>query len=226
MKKTRIIKIIVDLAMYILFLLLMEEHLIPDETHEWLGISLFVLFIAHNALNYKWYAVLFKGRYTALRIVQTAVNFLLMIAMIGCIASSMLISGTVFAWMNTGGADFGRRLHMISTAWAFVLMSVHLGLHFSSFVWMARKINIPTTAKLVIKWLLRAVVLGISIFGVVVFVQRAFYEELFLLTAFKFFNYEKTAFVYLLETAAMSILFVSLTYYLKKLGLIIRKNSK
>ena len=226
MKKTRIIKIIVDLAMYILFLLLMEEHLIPDGTHEWLGISLFVLFIVHNALNYKWYAVLFKGRYTALRIVQTAVNFLLMIAMIGCIASSMLISGTVFAWMNTGGADFGRRLHMISTAWAFVLMSVHLGLHFASFVGMAGKIKMSSTAKVIIKWILRAVVLSISIFGVVVFVQRAFYEELFLLTAFKFFNYEKTAFVYFLETAAMSILFVSLTYYLKKLGLIIRKNSK
>ena len=226
MKKTRIIKIIVDLAMYILFLLLMEEHLIPDGTHEWLGISLFVLFIVHNALNYKWYAVLFKGRYTALRIVQTAVNFLLMIAMIGCIASSMLISGTVFAWMNTGGADFGRRLHMISTAWAFVLMSVHLGMHFSSFVGMARKIEMPNTAKVIIKWILRAVFLGISIFGVVVFVQRAFYEELFLLTAFKFFNYEKTAFVYLLETAAMSILFVSLTYYLKKLGLLIRKKRK
>ena len=226
MKKTRIIKIIVDLAMYILFLLLMEEHLIPDGMHEWLGISLFALFIVHNALNYKWYAVLFKGRYTALRIVQTAVNFLLMIAMIGCIASSMLISGTVFAWMNTGGADFGRRLHMISTAWAFVLMSIHLGMHFSSFVGMARKIEMPNTAKVIIKWILRAVVLGISIFGVVVFVQRAFYEELFLLTAFKFFNYEKTAFVYLLETAAMSILFVSLTYYLKKLGLIIRKKRK
>ena len=223
MKPIRIIKIIVDLAMYILFLLLMEEHLIPDGTHEWLGISLFVLFIAHNALNYKWYVVLFKGRYTASRIVQTAVNFLLLIAMIGCIVSSILISGTVFAWMNASGADFGRRLHMISTAWAFVLMSVHLGLHFAMFVGMARKVNMPPLAKTIIKWVLRVVVLGISAFGIYVFIQRAFYEELFLLTAFKFFDYEKTAFVYLLETTAMSILFVSVTYYIKKFGLMISK---
>ena len=222
MKPIRIIKIIVDLAMYILFLLLMEEHLIPDGTHEWLGISLFVLFIVHNALNYKWYPALFKGRYTALRIVQTVINFLLMIAMIGCIVSSMLISGTVFAWMNLEGAEFGRNLHMISTAWAFVLMSVHLGLHFAAFVGMARKINMPTIAKAIVKWILRVAVLGISVFGLYIFIQRAFYEELFLLTAFKFFDYEKTAFVYLLETTAMSILFVCFAYYFKKIGLLIK----
>ena len=201
--------------MYVLFLLLMEEHLIPNGTHEWLGISLFLLFILHNALNYKWYGALFKGKYTAMRIVQTAVNFLLMIAMIGCIVSAMLISGTVFAWMNLSGTEFGRHLHMLSTAWAFILMSIHLGLHFSMFVAMAGKIKMSIT---IIKWILRVVVLGISVFGLIVFIQRAFYEELFLLTAFKFFDYEKSAFVYLIETAAMSILFVSITYYLKNLG--------
>ena len=223
MSKIRIIKIIIDLSMYVLFLLLMEEHLIPNGTHEWLGISLFLLFILHNALNYKWYGALFKGKYTAMRIVQTAVNFLLMIAMIGCIVSAMLISGTVFAWMNLSGTEFGRHLHMISTAWAFILMSIHLGLHFSAFVAMAGKIKMSIAAKTIIKWILRVVVLGISVFGLIVFIQRAFYEELFLLTAFKFLDYEKSSFVYLIETAAMSILFVSITYYLKKLGILAKR---
>ena len=226
MKKTRIIKIIVDLAMYILFLLLMGQHLISGAAHEWLGISLFAFFLLHNALNYKWYAALFRGKYTANRVVQTVVNFLLMIAMIGCVISSMLISGTVFAWLDLGGAEFGRKLHMLSTAWAFVLMSVHLGLHFSSFVSMARKMKLPATAKVIVKWLLRAMVLAIGIFDIVVFARRAFYEELFLLTAFKFFDYEKTAFVYLLDTTAMSGSFVGMTYYLKKFCLIKKNNYK
>ena len=226
MKVIRILKPFIDLAMYVLFLLLMGEYLIPGGAHEWLGISLFVLFILHNALNYRWYAVLFKGRYTALRIVQTVINFSLLIMMICCIISSMLISGTVFAWMNLGGAEVGRKLHMVSTSWAFVLMSVHLGLHFSTFVGMARKVNMPKIAKEIVKWALRAALLAISAFGLYVFIQRAFYEELFLLTAFKFFDYEKTAFVYLLETAAMSILFVSFSYYCKKLGLVIKKNMR
>lgn len=172
----KIIKIAVDAAMYALFLLLTGYHLLGGAVHEWLGISVFVLFLVHNALNYKWYAVLFKGRYTALRIVQTVVNFLLWVAVICCIVSSMLVSRTVFAWMNAGNAMAGRALHMISTAWAFLLMSVHLGLHISFFAAMAKRIRIPALAATNIKWVLRVVVLGITVYGIVVFVQRAFYE--------------------------------------------------
>ena len=157
------VKIIVDAAMFVLFLLLMEYHLLPKDVHEWLGISVFVLFLAHNALNYKWYVVLFKGRYTAMRIVQTVVNFLLWIAMIGCIVSSILISGTVFAWMNVNGAMTGRSLHLIATAWSFVLMSIHLGLHWGSFVGMAKRIKIPQLVGMILKWTLRVVVLGLAV---------------------------------------------------------------
>lgn len=216
------VKIIVDAAMFVLFLLLMEYHLLSSVVHEWLGISVFVLFLAHNALNYKWYAVLFKGRYTAMRIVQTVVNFLLWIAMIGCIVSSILISGTVFAWMNVNGAMTGRSLHLIATAWSFVLMSIHLGLHWSSFVGMAKRIKIPQLVGMILKWTLRVVVLGIAVYGIVVFVQRAFYEELLLLTEFKFFDYNTSRFVYFLQTIAMSVTFIGITYYLKKLGIFIK----
>ena len=219
----KIIKIAVDAAMFVLFLLLMEYHLLPSVAHEWLGISVFILFIAHNALNYKWYAVLFKGKYTAIRIVQTVVNFLLWVAMICCIISSILVSRSVFAWLNASGAMVGRSLHMIATSWAFILMSVHLGLHWAMFVGMTKRIKMPELAATIIKWILRVVVLAVGIYGVVVFIQRAFYEEMFLLTEFKQFNYDISAFAYLLQTVAMSATFVSATYYLKKLGLFIKK---
>lgn len=219
----KIIKIAVDAAMFMLFLLLMEYHLLPNIAHEWLGISVFVLFLVHNALNYKWYAVLLKGRYTVIRIVQTGVNFLLWVAMIGCIISSILISGRVFAWLNVSGAMFGRSLHMAATSWTFILMSVHLGLHFAMFAGMTKRITMPELAAIIVKWVLRIVVLGIGIYGLVVFIQRAFYEELFLLTEFKQFNYNISAFVYFLQSLTMSVTFVSTTYYLKKLGLFIKK---
>ncbi len=219
----KIIKIAVDAVMFVLFLLLMEYHLLPSVAHEWLGISVFILFIAHNALNYKWYAVLFKGKYTAMRIIQTVVNFLLWVAIIDCIVSSILISSTVFAWMNVSGAMTGRTIHLIATSWTFILMSIHLGLHWAVFVGMTKRIKMPELAATIIKWILRVVVLAVGIYGIVVFVQRAFYEELFLLTEFKQFNYDISAFAYLLQTMAMFATFVSASYYLKKLGLFIKK---
>lgn len=218
------VKIIVDTAMFILLLLLMEEHLISDGVHEWLGLVIFVLFALHNALNYRWYKVLFKGKYTALRIVQTVFNFLLIVVMLACIVSSVLISETVFSYLHLLGAEVGRRLHMLSTAWTFVLMSVHLGLHWGGAVSKANRIGVFSLLAERIAW--RLTVSSVCVFGVAVFVQRAFYEELLLLTQFKNFDYNKTAFVYFLETAAMATVFVAAAYYIKKLGLTIQKYRK
>lgn len=115
---------------------------------------------------------------------------------------------------------------MVTTAWVFVLMSIHLGLHWAMFCGMAKKIHLPKSAKVVIKWLLRALVAVIAVYGVIVFMQRRFYEELFLTSMFKQFDYEKTVFTYLLESTVMSVAFVSASYYLKKLALKRKKQEK
>ena len=226
MKAMRIVRICLDAAMFVLFLLLMEQHLIADAAHEWLGITLFILFLIHNAINYKWYAALFKGKYNTNRIVFTVTDFLLWITMFGCIASSLIISGTVFSDLNLRGTAFGRALHLIATAWAFVLMALHLGLHWAGFVGMAKRVKLNTILGAVFKWIFRIAVLAVCVYGLYVFIDRAFYEELFLLTQFKAYDYEANAFVYLLETAAMAITFVSITYYLKKLCLFLLRRHK
>ena len=66
MKYKQVVKLIIDIAMYLIFVALMQEHL-WDGLHEWIGIVLFVLFIAHSILNFRWYQSLFKGKYTPAR---------------------------------------------------------------------------------------------------------------------------------------------------------------
>lgn len=68
------LKIFVDFAMLACFLLLFALPATGVFTHEVLGSFLFVLFLLHNALNYRWYKALFKGRYGAERILRTSVN--------------------------------------------------------------------------------------------------------------------------------------------------------
>ena len=205
----RIVKIAIDIAMYLIFVALMQEHL-WGRLHEWLGIALFALFIAHNALNFRWYQFLFKGNYTIARAVPAIINIALLAAMLCCMVSSALVSGKVFAFLNLGGARIGRVLHLIATAWVFVLMSLHLGLHFTPF---ASKLKQR-------KLLLRAGQIMIAIlaaYGVYVFIDRAFYEELFYLTEFKFFDDAKSAAAYYFQTIAMSSAFAVFAYYGKKL---------
>lgn len=206
------VKLALDLVMYLLFLLLMGEHLTSANFHEWFGVGLFAYFILHNILNYKWYKALFKGKYTVLRSLQTAVNILLILALLGCLISSLMISGVVFGSIRLPGIEFGRGLHMLCTAWGFVLMSVHLGLH----------IRTHKTVK-TLRIILYAIVLIIAIYGTFVFAERKLWEELFLLAEYKGFNYDKTVFLYLLETFTVSMSFVTLTHIIKRLGLNIKR---
>lgn len=209
MKYKQVVKLIIDIAMYLIFVALMQEHL-WNGLHEWIGIVLFALFIAHSILNFRWYQSLFKGKYTPTRTILAVINIALFATMLCCMVSSVLVSGKVFAFLNLGGARIGRTLHLVSTAWVFVLMSLHLGLHLTPLVNKLKKS----------KQLLRSVqiiVILLAAYGVYVFVDRAFYEELFYLTEFKFFDTDKSAALYFFETIAMSSAFATLSYYGKKL---------
>lgn len=210
MKYKRVVKIIIDIAMYLIFVALMQEHLWSDKLHEWIGVTLFALFIVHNILNIRWYKTIFKGKYTASRIMLSVVNIALLAAMLCCMISSVLVSGKVFAFLNLGGAKFGRTLHLAATAWAFVLMSLHLGLHFTPF---ANKLK----QRALILRIGQIITVILAVYGIYVFIGRAFYEELFYLTEYKFFDTDKSAAAYFFETIAMSSTFALIAYYGRKL---------
>lgn len=220
MKRAAIMKTCVDVVMYLLFLLLMGQYLLRDAPHEWLGIAAGVFFILHNVLNYKWYKTVFKGRYKAIRIVQTAVNILLLLAVFGCILSGIFASQHIFSVGNGSTIEFGRFLHLVTTAWAFILMSVHLGLHWTKFMGMAKKIPMSQTAKIVSNRIFRVLVLALCVYGVYLFIDRRFWEELFHLIDYqKEYDESKTFLLYLMESAVMSSLFVAVTHYTKKIAL-------
>ena len=214
-----IIKVCVDAAIAVLFLLLMGYHLLDGATHEWLGVSLFILFLAHNGLNYKWYLSLFKGKYGAVRIVQTVINVLLWAAMICCIVSSMCISAYAFTWTHTN-MMMGRKLHLGATVWAFVLMSLHLGFHWSYFIGMAKKIAKPSEkVSAILKWVFRAAVLAGCLYAATVFMSRGYFADMSFTVEFKFISevdYNKSVAQYFFESLSIMALITTVGYYLKK----------
>lgn len=130
MKPKQRAKILADVLMTVGLLILMGYHLWGDAVHEWVGAGMFVLFILHHVLNWSWWKSLFKGRYPALRVFQVIVDALVLCAMLGLMASGVILSRKVFAFLPIqGGTAFARVLHMLSAYWGFVLMAAHLGLH-------------------------------------------------------------------------------------------------
>ncbi len=68
------LKLLVDMVMTALLPCQMAYMLIGETAHEWMGTAMLVMFIVHNILNRKWYGNLFKGRYSAGRVLRIGVN--------------------------------------------------------------------------------------------------------------------------------------------------------
>ena len=176
-------KIITDIAMTVLLLLLMSYSMIGEATHEWLGIGMFVLCIFHHTLNRNWSNSLFKGKYTSYRILQTVLVVLALVSMLGSMISGIIISRNVFSFLPiTGGQSWARILHMLSAYWGFVFISLHLGLHWSVMMGMAKRLW--KKQSIVRSWSVRTAGFLIAGYGVYAFFKREIGSYMFLKNQF------------------------------------------
>lgn len=216
MKKKFICKIIIDMIMTVLLLFLMARQLTGDFAHEWLGTAMFVLWIAHHILNRSWYIHLFKGKYTPARILQTVTNFAVLLSMLGLMVSGIILSREVFAFLPiSGGMALARSLHVLSAFWGFVLMALHLGLHWNMILGMVRKAAGPVSSK-AMRIILRMAAVLIAGYGFYAFVKNQFLSYMFLTSSFVFFDFERPVLLFFTEYIAIMGMFIFLAHYASK----------
>ena len=200
MKRAAIVKIVVDVWMTLLLLFLMGYQLWGEVAHEWAGAGMLVLFLAHHILNRGWYKSLFKGRYTPMRVFRVLVDMLLLAAMAAQMYSSIAMSRHVFAFLPLDGKmALARRLHILGAYWGFILMSVHLGMHWNLFLGMAGKRTGKVVPSKYRSLLLFLIGLLIAAYGAFVFVDRDFPTCLFLRSEFVFMDYEEPVWSFYLD---------------------------
>lgn len=215
MKWKTTLKIIIDIVMTILLMLLMPFELIGRAAHEWIGVGMFVLVIIHHILNRSWEKNIFKGKYSPYRIMQLTLVFLVFLSMAGSMFSGILISRVVFASLPIrGGYAFARNLHMISAYWGFVVMSLHLGLHWSIMTGIARKFVKKSSA--VRNWGLRGIAILIAGYGVYAFFKRDIGSYMLLKNPFVFFDFDEPLFFFMIDYVAVMGLFVCIGHYIAK----------
>ena len=203
MKKLRIF---IDVTMYVFFIVLIGHHITDNLIHDILGIGTIVLFIVHNILNLKFYKNLFNRKYTAKRVVLTLIDLLLLLCMIGIIVSSIIISSDVFAFLNIHTTSFGLKLHMLSTSWGFVIMSLHLGLHLNG---MLNKINEKTKSS-IFEYIYYFILIIIMGYGIYSFIKLNFISDMLLLNPFKAYDFDESPVIFYLHVLSSSI-FIALT---------------
>lgn len=214
MNPTIKIKVLVDVIMTALLMVLMAYHMTGNKVHEWLGVLLSFFFVLHQVFNWKWYKSVFKGNYTAVRSVHTAVNILLMADMLVMLISGMMLSREVFYFLNLSAGMLGRRLHMVAGAWGFLLVSVHLGLHGSMLIGVVKKLtNMPERSSIHFVFASRLAAILLSAYGVYAFISKQIWQQLFLLREYTFFDYEEPALLFFGDYIAIMILFACAAHY-------------
>ena len=213
MKPKQKFKIAVDILMTGLLFVLMAFSITGQLIHEWAGAAMFVLFIAHHILNVQWAKNLFKGKYTAVRAVQTMVDLFLLLAMLALMVSGIRLSRYVFPFLPALiSAALARQLHLVASYWGFLLMSLHLGLHWGMVLGMLRKGKKSKTSVMP-----RILAAGIGVYGIWAFFHHQIWMYLFSIAEFAFFDYERPTILFFADHAAMMGLFILLAYGASKL---------
>ena len=208
MKPTMKCKLAVDAAMTVALLLLMAYGLVGEAAHEWLGMGMFVLFLAHHALNRKWLLAIGKGKYTPIRMVQTTLVGIIFLSMFGSMISGVVLSRYVFVFFpKLGGYEFAQQVHILCAYWGFVCMSLHLGFHWSMMLAMARKHLQPSPLSLrLIGWLW-------ALYGAFAFHRRNVGLYLLLKSHFVFYDYSEPVIFFLIDYLSVMVMLVLIGYY-------------
>ncbi len=227
MKPKTVIKLSVDILMTLALLFLMGYHFWGEALHEWVGAGMFILFIVHHILNRNWYKTLFKGKYHAMRILTLCIDFLVLVSMLAQMYSGIVMSRYVFDFLpSIGGMSLARRLHILGAYWGYILMSLHLGLHWNMVLGMSRKvIRIKNKSKIrsIIAFIAGLIIAG---YGVWTFISRDFPTYLLLRSEFVFLDYSESKILFYIDYLALMGLCIFIAHYSAKMIRKLRKKSE
>ncbi|WP_314724576.1 DUF4405 domain-containing protein [Enterocloster bolteae] len=228
MKPKMKVKMGMDVLMTVLLICLMAYQITGQELHEWFGAGMLILFIAHNLLNIRWYGNLWKGKYKPLRILQIMVNFSVLFTMLCLGFSGIIMSRHVFAALPISRPmATARSMHMAASYWGFVLMSVHLGIHWCMITGMFKRLLKGKKMSAAAVWGLRLAAFVIAGYGLACFIQKDIVSYMLLKSQFVFFDFEQGAVSVFTEYIVMMGFWIFAGFYmLRGIGKISGKHSK
>ncbi len=198
---------IVDVLMTVLLILLMSLQVAEQTAHEYTGIAMGILVAVHLYLNRKWFTTIFRGRYGAVRILSTAINLALITAFILSAAGGMIISETLLMFEELDTlTEWGRTVHISASYWAFVLMGLHVGMHWGMIAGKVKSVCAKVSA---------VIFSGYGLYRLVMF---RVLDYMLLRSHFVFIDYERNYALVILENTAMLAFCILLGYQFSKIA--------
>lgn len=117
---------------------------LDNAVHEVVGTAMFVLVIAHNVFNRLWWGHVKKTREPH-RWLDLVLVCALLGGMLTLMTSSVLISQTIFGFLQPGGGFTARQIHAFAGHWVVLLVSIHIGIRWKRLMHAAHALmHLPT----------------------------------------------------------------------------------
>lgn len=184
--------------------------------HEILGFALVLLIGIHAFLNRHWVTLFWRQKKSFHHLLNTITLLLMLTAFGVLIASSLMISKSLFSFLEFKSTLMLRQLHTTSAYWFFLLGFIHLGIHWHRFSALLQKkfrIHALLTHPFLtlIAWL-------IMLYAGIVFIQRDIVSKLLMTFAFEFWDSSQSFVSVAFDYMSMAVALMILTRYSLKLG--------
>ena len=201
-----------DLLALGLFMAAMAYWWMDNRAHELIGTGMFALLFLHNIFNRRWYGGISRTRRQARPLVTVVLNLTLLATMVTLLTTSVLISQSLFGFLALGGPT-ARDLHILAAYWALIIVSIHLGLHWSIVINVVRGLlRISGTLPLQTA-LLRLASVGIAVGGIYSSLELDIGSRLLLISTMQFWDFNEDAAGFFLRIVAISGLHIAAGHY-------------
>jgi hypothetical protein len=201
-KKT---KLALSLALAVTLALLMSYRPSERRLHEWLGLGLIILSMAHSVVHRAWWARLLKKRPSGFRLALAISNVLALLALTAQSVSGIAMSGHVFRFFGiTGGQSLARQVHLAVGGWAFALAFLHCGLQLGLCRRRPGADAAPSRPKHLKRAAALAVAAALGAYGLVTFLRSDLWSHMSLSSEFAFFDFSRPLSLLVLDFLAMA----------------------
>jgi hypothetical protein len=181
--------------------------------HEVVGTSMFLLLIAHNFFNRRWYGSVPRTPREQRSLFNVSVTFALLIAMLTLLVTSVLISNALSTFLPAWGGFTVQQIHTLAAYWSLVIVSIHLGLRWPMLMAIARNLFGITTPRALRTIAFRALAVAIAIHGIWSSYELGLGTKLSMRMTLDWWNFEESVVGFFIHCIAVAGLAISATYY-------------
>ncbi len=184
-----------------------------NAVHELAGTAMFLLLIAHNLFNRRWWGGIARTRREPRSLFNIAVTVALLIAMLALLVTSVLISNALSPFLPPWGGFSVRQIHTLAAYWVLVVVAIHLGLRWPMLIGLARNLSGIRKPSALRTLALRMIALGIALCGVWSAAVLGLGGKLSMQMTLDWWNFEEAVAGFFVHCMAVAGLVMALTYY-------------